>query len=262
MNRIFAITLTLFIFAASSVSAQMMTLSQEQLSLPIVQDCPIEKPFSPKPETSETNSEGTTIVYPLDGYLFHRIEFQGLQAPADLEITWVPRDNSQRPATKSAQISVKSSDECRVSWFFAPNDVPTKQIEVRSKAPITGLTLSFSQRNWDHEGSCSAKELCPKLIGLGKQCRNLNDAKSCGSFLKVFKRLTEVEQCRRSYDFSPVPSIWACDELLQAQIMKDSIDMLKKMSKRGNTKAAEFYKSQQFKGVLDGAFLEDYMSGR
>jgi len=262
MNRTGFAALALWLFAVSSVHAQMMMMSQEQLSLPIVRDCPIEKPFSPQPEKSESNFEGTTIVYPLNGYMIHRIEFQGLQAPMDLEITWVPLDDPQRWGTKSAQISIKSSDECRVSWFFAPNDVPTKQIEVRSRGPIVGLTVSFSQRNWDHEGNCSARELCPKLVSSGKQCKKAINSRSCDSFFSLFRQLTEVEQCKRSYDFSPVPAIWVCDELQQAQVMKGSIDILKRLKKLGNRKAASFYKAQEFRGVLDGAFLEDYLSGR
>jgi hypothetical protein len=262
MNRISLIALALWLFATSSVQAQMMMMSQQYLSLPVVQDCPIEKPFSPQPDKIESNVEAATIVYPLNGYSIHRIEFTGLQAPTDLEIIWVPRDDVERWGTRSAQVSIKSSDECRFNWFFAPDNVPAKQIEVRSRSPIAGLTVSFSDKTWDHEGSCSARELCPKLVSAGKRCKNSRNSTSCDAFLSLFSQLTKAEQCKRSYDFSPVPGIWVCDELQQSQVMQNSIDILKKLRKLGNRKAASFYRSQEFRGTLDGAFLEDYLNGR
>jgi hypothetical protein len=262
MTRIGLIALALWVFAMSSGQTQMMMMSQEQLSLPDVQDCPIEKPFSPQPEKVVSNAEGTTIVYPMNGYLIHRIEFIGLKTPADLEITWVPQDEPERWGTKSAELSIKSSDECRFNWFFAPDNVPTRKIEVRSRGPISGLIISFSDKTWDHEGTCSAKELCPKVISSGKQCEARPHSSSCDTFLVLFKKLTEREQCKRRIDFSPVPAIWVCDELQQSQVMASSINILKKIRKLRNNEAISFYGSQEFKSILDGAFLEDYFNGR
>lgn len=223
MTRIAFVALTLWMLAANFAQAQMMMMSQQELKLPDAQDCPIEKPFSPQPEKIESTSEGTRIVYPMDGYVIRRIEFKGAQAPTDIEINWVPRDDPETWGTRSAQLSVKSSDECHFNWFFAPGNVPAKQIKVRSRGQISGLTVLFSDKTWDHEGNCSATELCPKLVSTSKQCEERPNSNACGAFLSLFKKLTESEQCRRSGDFSPVPGAWVCDELQQSAVRKTQL---------------------------------------
>jgi hypothetical protein len=262
MTRIVFVALTLWMLAANFAQAQMMMMSQQELKLPDAQDCPIEKPFSPQPEKIESTSEGTRIVYPMDGYVIRRIEFKGVQAPTDIEINWVPRDDPETWGTTSAQLSIKSSDECHFNWFFAPGNVPAKQIEVRSRRQISGLTVLFSDKTWDHEGNCSAKELCPKLVSTSKQCEERPNSNACGTFLSLFKKLTESEQCRRSGDFSPVPGAWVCDELQQSAVMEGSINTLKRLRKLRNATATSFYASQEFRGILDGYLLEEYLDGR
>ena len=263
MIRLIFGALALFLLSSNVAHAQMMMMSQQQLNFPDSRDCPIEQPFSPTPEKIETGADGTSIVFPMNGYRIRRMEFKGIETPTDIEITWVPKEQPEKWGTRTGQMSIKSSDQCHVIWFFAPIDVPTKQIEVRSRGQISGLTISFSDKTWDHEGTCSARTLCPALVSNGKRCESRPHSNSCETFLSLFKKLTETEQCRRSGDSSPVPGIWVCDELLQRNDVFDgSINILKRLKKQKNKEAPTFYGSREFRRTLDGALLEEYFDGR
>jgi hypothetical protein len=71
------------------------------------------------------------------------------------------------------------------------------------------------------------------------------------------EQLTPRYQCRRSVDFEPVPAIWVCDELTATNVLGDTMHLLKRLKA---AKARQFYRSGNFRGVLDGAFLEEYLS--
>jgi hypothetical protein len=115
--------------AASGASAQMMMMRRTDLVQ--VSDCPLEKPYAPEPDRSRTTPDQQSLFFPMDGYLFHRIEFAGLSTPTDLEIIWTP-DNPYFPnkeptswrvpgPQKTAHLSVTpGSPQCFFNWFFSP----------------------------------------------------------------------------------------------------------------------------------------------
>ena len=51
-----------------------------------VADCPIEKPCSPEPDRSRSTFDQESPFFAMDGYLYYRTEFSGLNTATDLEI--------------------------------------------------------------------------------------------------------------------------------------------------------------------------------
>jgi hypothetical protein len=251
--------------APSGASAQMMMMRRTDLVQ--VADCPLVNPYAPEPDRSRTTPDQQSLFFPMDGHLFHRIQFTGVSAPTDLEIIWTP-DNpyfpNKGPASwlvpwpqKTAHLSVSpDTSQCFFNWFFSPGNVPG-HIEIRARQSLAGLKVSFSDRTWDHEGECPARPLCPALVKFMHQCRSAPRSKSCDAMIDAAEQLTPRYQCRRSVDFEPVPAIWVCDELTATNVLGDTMHLLKRLKA---AKARQFYRSGNFRGVLDGAFLEEYLS--
>jgi hypothetical protein len=231
-----------------------------------VSDCPIEKPYTPEPDHSRTTPAQESLIFPMDGYSYERIQFSGLGAPTDLEIIWTPENPYfpfQGPAPwlqpwpeKTAHLLVaQGSPQCFVNWFFSPGNVPG-HIEIRARS-LAGLKVSFSDRTWDREGECPARQLCPVLARYMRQCRSAPRSKSCDALIDTADHLTSPYQCRRRVDFEPVPAIWVCDELMASNVLDDTMHLLKRLK---TAKGRQFYLSGHFRGVLDGALAEEYMS--
>jgi len=236
-----------------------------------VSDCPIETPFRPPPNPGEATSSQHNLSFPMDGYVYKRIEFSGLDKPVDLELVWTPT-NPNYPhewhppmevfwAEKTTHLTVGGNGpECYVNWFFSPANVPGR-IDIRADVPLSGLTVSFSDRPWDHPGECPARQLCPALATSMHQCSANHGSRSCNTFVDTVDRLTAVHQCRRRNDFDAVPAIWVCDEVTPPSVagitvLEDAMHLLKRLR---SAKARKFYRSDQFRGVLDGALAEEYM---
>lgn len=250
---------------APDAQAQHLLMRQTTDLIP-VSDCPIEKPYAPEPDRSRTTFDQESQFFPMDGYLYHRIQFSGIGNATDLEIIWTP-DNPNFPnrwhppmtetwTEKRAHLSIApGGPHCFFNWFFSPQNVPG-HLEVRSKIARTGLRVSFSDRTWDHEGDCPAKQLCPLLVRNMRQCKTNSRPTSCSDFIDIADSLTSSYQCRRQVDFEPVPGIWVCDELTGSQVLEDTMHLLKRLK---TAKARQFYLSGHFRGVLDGALFEEYM---
>jgi hypothetical protein len=249
---------------ASGAQAQHVLMRGTDL-LP-VSDCPIETPYAPEPDRSRSTFEQESQFFPMDGHLYHRIQFSLIGNAADFEIIWTP-DNPGFPnrwhppmsetwTEKTAHLSIAPDHpQCFYNWFFSPQNVPG-HIEVRSKVAHTGLIVSFSDRTWDREGQCPAKPLCPLLIRNMRQCKANPRSMSCSDFIDITDSLTSSYQCRRQVDFEPVPAIWVCDELTGSQVLDDTMHLLKRLK---TAKGRQFYRSGHFRGVLDGALSEEYM---
>jgi len=233
-----------------------------------VPDCPIEKPYAPEPDHSRTTPGQESLVFSIDGYSYERIQFSGLSAPTELEIIWTPENPyfpSHGPAPwrqpwpeKTAHLSVApGGPQCFFNWFFSPGNVPGR-IEIRAPS-LAGLKVSFSDRTWDHEGECPARQLCPVLVRYIRQCRSAPRSKSCEAVIDTADHLTSRYQCSRRVDSEPVPAIWVCDELMASNVLEDMMHLLKRLK---TAKARRFYLSGQFRGVLDGALAEEYMNER
>jgi hypothetical protein len=218
---------------ASGARAQVLMRGTDLLQ---VSDCPIETPYAPEPDHSRTTREQESLFFPMDGYLYQRIQFSGLSAPADLEIIWTP-DNPYFPfqgqpawvqpwPTKTAHLSVgQGTPQCFVNWFFSPGNVPG-HIEIRARESLAGMKVSFSDRTWDHEGECPARQLCPVLMRYLHQCRSAPRSKSCDALIDMADHLTSRYQCRRAVDFEPVPAIWVCDELTASNVLDETMHLL------------------------------------
>ncbi|KIU45961.1 MULTISPECIES: hypothetical protein [Bradyrhizobium] len=268
MRPVLAILL-LCVLAAPGAHAQV--LMRTDTNLVRVADCPIETPVMPAPDRSLATPDADSLSYRLDGYVFRRIQFSGLRTPTDVELVWTP-ENPTYPdkwhppieavwTAKTMHITIGGNGtECFVNWFFAPNNVPG-HIEVRAAVPLAGLTVSFSDRPWDKEGECPARALCPRLAKSLRECKSRHLPTSCDAFISTADRLTPAHQCRRRGDFEPVPAIWVCDEVVKprvegATLLEDTLHLLEHMT---SAKARRFYRSAQFRGVLDGALAEEYV---
>ncbi len=246
--------LLLMCAAASGANAQTGMMLQGDRNFLRVSDCPIEAPFTPEPDRSTSTQTQNILIFSMNGYGLKRVQFSGPTKPLDLEIIWTPVDPFW--GVKTAHLSVGANSlECFVNWFFAPDNAPTRQIEVRALEPLSGLSVSFSDRVWDHEGDCPAKQLCPVLVKNMQQCTTRPGSKSCDVFIDTARHLTPRHQCRREFDRSPVPAIWICDEMMKSSVLEDVMHLLK----RTKTKSArQFYRSSEFRSVLDGALAEEY----
>jgi hypothetical protein len=234
-----------------------------------VSDCPIEKPYAPEPDQSKTTQAEESLFFPMHGYLYKRIQFSGLTAPTDLEIIWTPEnpyfpfdrqrhwEGIQPWPKKTAHLSVaEGGPQCFYSWFFSPANVPG-DIEVRARGSLAGLKVSFSDRAWDHEGECPARQLCPVLVRYLRQCRSAPESESCNALIDTADRLTSPYQCRRAGDFEPVPAIWVCNGLMASDVLADTMHLLRRLK---SAKAHQFYNSIHFRSVLDGYLAEEYMN--
>jgi hypothetical protein len=264
----------LVLLCAASLGATGQVLMRSDKDFVRVPDCPIDAPFVPEPDRSKSTPAQDRLFYPLGGYVFKRIQFSGLSKPTDIEIVWTPENPSwplkwHPPIAvswpeKTTHLSVGGGNpECFVNWFFAPHNVPG-HVEIRAEGPLPGLTVSFSDRPWDHEGDCPAKELCPVLVRDMRRCTAAPRSKSCDVFIDTAGRLTSPYHCRRKFDFEPVPAIWVCDEVVPSSVegstvLGNTMHLLKRMK---SAKARQFYLSGNFRSVLDGAFAEEYMDDR
>ena len=164
--------------AVVGVSAQML---MRRTDLVQVADCPIEQPYVPEPDRSGTTNDGESLTFAMTGYAYQRIQFSGLVAATELEIIWRP-DNPYFPgkepvpwrtpwSQRTAHLMVAAgSPQCFFNWLFSPRTVPG-HIEIRARESLAGLKVSFSDRTWDHEGECPARQLCPVLVQSISRCR-------------------------------------------------------------------------------------------
>lgn len=264
MPLVFLVAIMLACAAVPSARAQVLMRGTDLVR---VSDCPIEKPYAPEPDGSRTTQDRQSLFFRMDGYLYHRVQFSGLSVPADLEIIWTP-DNPYFPfegpaawnppwPEKTAHLSItEGGPQCFFNWFFSPGNIPG-HIEVRARESLVGLKVSFSDQTWDHEGECPARQLCPVLVRSLQECRSAPRSKSCDAMIDTADHLTSSYQCRRNVDFEPVPAIWVCDELMGSNVLDDTMHLLKRLK---TAKARQFYRSGHFRGVLDGALSEEYMS--
>lgn len=217
-------------------------------------DCPIAKPFTPKPE--HTDSAKKNVLYSMDGYKISRLEISS-NRPLNLEIIWTPVDAMW--GQQAAQVLVNSeSAQCFLSSF--PFNTPAKQIEIRSSESIENLAVSFSDVPWDHEGTCIAKKECPNFLNAMNACKADPTQTSCRNFLDILHQLTSRMQCRRTFDTSPVPAIWLCDDIVKhgntmPDTLGDAMHLLKSLKFK---EAKDYYKSYEFRGVLDGDYAEEH----
>jgi hypothetical protein len=263
LHKSLLIALLLACTTASGARAQVLMRRTDFVQVP---DCPIEKPYAPAPDRSRTTPAEQSLFFAMDGYFYHRIQFSGSSMPTDLEIIWTP-DNPYfpfheshpwaRPWTqKTAHLSIAPGDrQCFFNWFFAPGNIPG-HLEIRSQQSLAELKVAFSDRTWDHEGDCPARQLCPALVQSMHDCRSAPRSKSCDAFIDTADQLTFAHQCRRTVDFEPVPAIRVCDELMASKVLDDTMHLLKHLK---TSKARQFYRSGHFRGVLDGALAEEYM---
>jgi len=231
-----------------------------------VPDCPIEHPYMPERDRSRTTPSQDSLFFPMDGHLYKRIQLAGLSEPTDLDIIWTPENPFfpfRQPAAwlvpwtaKTAHLSVARGDpQCFFNWFFSPRNVPG-HIEIRATQSLAGLKVSFSDRTWDRDGECPARQLCPVLVQQLRQCQSAPRSKSCDGLIDTASQLTSPFQCRRTDDFEPVPAIWVCEEVMVSSVLEDTMHLLKRLK---TAKARQFYRSGQFRAVLDGALAKEYI---
>lgn len=221
------------------------------------QDCPIAKPFTPKPHLQDSPGVHRAI-YPMEGYEIARIQITA-SAPMDLEIIWTPAEALREEMTAPVSVSSKKPQCFFTSAGFPPGfpgHTPAKQVEIRSQKPLKGLTVSFSDVPWDYEGKCSARKVCPTFVKNMDECKAHKGSKACDAFIDNLHLLTSIDQCRRSFDATPVPAIWLCDEIVKSdEVLWYAIDLLKGLKSQ---KVQEYYKSKEFKAIMDSEYREGF----
>jgi hypothetical protein len=214
-------------------------------------DCPLAWPFTPE-ANPRNGSAKEGVSYSMQGYKISRIEISA-DKPVHLELIWTPVD--AKWGEKTAQVSVTSGNpQCFLSSF--PVNTAAKHIEIRSDIPLEKLAVSFSDVPWDDEGTCPAKRECPVLVKTMHECKADPHEASCRGFMESLHQLTPRAHCRRAFDTDPVPAIWLCDEITQQTgTLGEAMYLLKSLKFK---KAVDYYKSAEFRSVLDGAYAEEY----
>jgi len=106
---------------------------------------------------------------------------------------------------------------------------------------------------------CKIEKSCEELRALEFKCSRNKLEVDCRNFTNAFKELSKVKNCKREFDYSPVPSIWICDLFPQEQrhprLTQRSAETLSKLS---FSFAKSFYNSDQFQLILDGELALDH----
>jgi hypothetical protein len=104
---------------------------------------------------------------------------------------------------------------------------------------------------------CGDHALCTTLRDSQKKCDETKSEADCSVFVQTFKQLAHKTDCKRSFDTSPVPSVWICDEDKEEtsypKLFERSAGTLSDLKFR---RAQEFYASEEFRSTLDGAVAE------
>ena len=108
--------------------------------------------------------------------------------------------------------------------------------------------------------TCSDHQFCAPLRTYEEKCRTSSLEEDCAKFVENFEKLSTRNDCQRSFDTGPVPSVWVCDEDSEEdgspKIFERSAGTLSKLK---YSFAKKFYGSEKFRSTLDGDVAEEHL---
>lgn len=106
---------------------------------------------------------------------------------------------------------------------------------------------------------CEDHQYCAPLRNFEEKCRLKSLAADCAQFVEHFEKLSVKNNCQRSFDTAPVPSVWICDqdteEAAEPKLFERSATTLSKLK---FDFAKKFYASEKFRSTLDGEVAEEH----
>lgn len=122
------------------------------------------------------------------------------------------------------------------------------------------MSMALSETPAPH---CPAAELCPKLIESFTVCQKQRDFKGCENFLNLMQRADDTEGCKRPFDTKPVPNTWVCgvyyplidNSKTEAQFLFDLLSLIRELQFPA---AQDYFKSENFKAILDSSLWDEY----
>jgi hypothetical protein len=144
-----------------------------------------------------------------------------------------------------------------------PGNVPAKQIILKFPKGVSIDTLVLSDRPSDRGmETCLKPEFFLKINEAYKAClKNPEDKLKANRFVRLLKKTMYKYDCRRNYDFSPIPAWWLCGEGKDYQKVSSYDDPNKwfhLLSKLKIKEARELFGSELFRSTLDGEIAEMY----
>ena len=106
---------------------------------------------------------------------------------------------------------------------------------------------------------CDDHALCAGFRESEVKCREGKKKDDCEKFVSLYKQLAVKKDCQRQFDKAPVPSVWLCDEDSEEKTYPKIFE--RSATTLSNLKypfAQQFYASEAFRSVLDGAVAEEH----
>lgn len=147
----------------------------------------------------------------------------------------------------------------KISCYFLdinveiPGNIPASRIDIYLDENISLSSLCFSSEpNERPSSTCPVPLIIEKMNKVYNECiKNPNNQSNDSEFVSLFKLLLYRYDCKRDYDFKPVPAWW----LINSEDPEKWINFLAGMKyKPGRI----LFGSKLFRETLDGAIAETY----
>lgn len=219
----------------------------------------------------KTNLNGDKILITFkDGLVLERIAFsltgEDQNEFQKIGYEWVGESGNW--PNVSGQFLVKGDGKVHGYFlgYFAqiPENVATKQFILDFPKGVSLHTLLLSPRRSDRAiETCPKPEMFLKVNKAYQAClKNPDDKFKASSFVGLLVKMMDKYDCRRKYDYKPIPAWWLCGEgydYRQVSSQDDPEKWFNLLSKLKTHEARNLFGSELFRSTLDGAIAEDFI---
>jgi len=176
--------------------------------------------------------------------------------PIEIEFRWVPKDfRLWRDVTGYFIINPDGSPHCFPLGYYAriPDNVEVEEFIFKIPQQIDIEQIKFSELPSEHISiNCPTPKLCNTVARLYKKSlSDTSNENNASAFVEQLGRMMGKYDCRRSFDYEPVPAWWLCNS--------DAPDQWFHLLFRLNSeKSRALFGSKRFRDTLDGYIAEEY----
>ena len=172
-----------------------------------------------------------------------------------IEITWTPQDSTWGVETRYFYMKPDGQTHCFFLGYLAkiPENVPVHEMAFNFPAGLVLQRLSVSDKPSEVViKSCPMPHLRDKIVIAYDDClKNPYDMDKERTFVNLFEKSLHRYDCRRSYDYKPVPAWWLC-------AYEETDKWLRLLSQMKSLEAKKLFGSSLFRSTLDGEYAEEY----
>lgn len=188
------------------------------------------------------------------------------KASTEVSFTWTPNDPSWGKKSGAFAVSAYEKSHCYFLGHQAdlPENVSVKELafSVPDGAVIKKITLAETPSDRKMI-TCPKRDVFSEVESRYEFAIKQPDSEvGIERFVSAFAKLFDRYDCRRNFDYEPVPAWWLCEEpkneysgCSESQIEK----WLAFLAATKHPTARKLFGSEKFRSTLDGAYAEGYL---